>query len=216
MSLHDDVWECIALELCDATLRAARAHDNRCMRDLAALCALSATDRSMRTVILPRLANVKVDATRLLVDALDCHQRRNEPVIVVAEGRWRGPDVVVPHVTSVHGTNPWSVVLPVDLLHRFPLLRLSNSAVSWSNVDDPSQPGATASRMTPMGQPDAREVRVCAAARLVAHAETIARVPLEFHCVVHIHVIRSYMSAVSPHVFKHQSRLSLARIAVPE
>lgn len=214
MSLHDDVWDCVAHELCAAALHAARrnaGYELQLMCNLAALCALAATDRSIRAVLLPRLAAVKVDATRSLVDAL--HQRCKEPVIVTAEGRWRGQDVVVPHVTSVRGANSASIVLPVDLLHRFPLLRLSNSAVSWCNADDPSD--SVAAWMTRMGQPELREVRVCPTARLVARAETLARVPLEFHCVVHIHVIRTYMSAVASDVFEHHSCLSFARIAVP-
>ena len=215
MSLHDDVWDCVAHELCAAALHAARRNvgdEFRC--NLTALCTLAATDRSIRTVLLPRMATVKVDATRLLVDALDCH-RRKEPVVVMAEGRWRGQDnVLVPHVLSVRGANPASIVLPVDLLNQFPLLRLSNSAVSWCNVDDLSQPDPAAARMTPMGRPEAREVIVRATARLVARAETLARVPLDFHCVVHIHVIRTYMSAVASHVFEHHSCLSFERIVV--
>lgn len=223
-ALPDDAWYVVTLALCESTTRRLAGVSSRIalvschvheqlMLNLQALCALCAADHATRALVLPRLVQLKLDATRTLLEKLGRffpHQvlaaAHIEGVASDVHEDFDGGVIVFPHVTSVVAYFDAHVPLlahSVAFLRRFPLLRVSHAAsVSWESTEHTD---AACHRVrTSQG-----DVTVRTKARLLARTATLARVPLVFTGSVRLPPGRGWAAIMAPERRYERRRVDL-------
>ena len=223
----DDVWDTLAEHLCSVATARVSAVRRRVaftssgfhrvlMEEIATVCALCALDRSVRRLALPRLARLKVDATRVLLSKLGRFYPHSVfPVgfrvtsVVSGHPEPVGVDVVFPFVSVLRPQGASVLQVSIDLFDHFPLLRLTRPIVSWECVEDRTSPMCHVVSM-----PSTR-LRSCAT--LYARTLTCARVPIVFRCSVRVSSMRlwEHVSPMRESSFEQEGRLVFECANVP-